>query len=581
MMPVASPSIAKGRIYGPCRPNLEVPRGKQFPCRKVRGIATKLDAPGPARTARHDRAGIGALLRKHIDAGEYEIAIELAKSKPGRSQNREVTLLLGRALALSGRCSEAITILDRVVDEAARADDSESAARALDLLWWIGWIELDGERTRAVATGMLKLSMPATSPEAFAIFVLKATLAVQLGDAATAAEILEEAEHDSRDADIDSFANYLSVKADVLAALGRPAEALSYARLAADIGAKRSDLFLRWRRLTYLAYSLHANGLLREAYEAYLRAEQAARDASLTWEIGLTRARAAWIALLLGRATVAHDLIVSCFDEPYEQGWMAVTRSFVGIFVGLSCEDEALIARAADLRLLDKVLSSSDYYTIGPAVAAFHAYYLHIGRKTEANALLELGISILPSPDCGWTLFPFIARSGSDTAIRRAQELLAKYPREHRVAESHRKFFAALLAARQGKRIESEQRAGEAQLLFDDFECHLYAGRCLELAGRLAEAHRRYNAMGAVGEARRIAHARGRRGRPRRSYEASRERREILRLLLQGLTSSSIADRLGVSERTIKSRVSEIYDFEGVRNRAELLARHKQSPTSG
>jgi DNA-binding NarL/FixJ family response regulator len=87
--------------------------------------------------------------------------------------------------------------------------------------------------------------------------------------------------------------------------------------------------------------------------------------------------------------------------------------------------------------------------------------------------------------------------------------------------------------------------------------------------------------MGAVGEARRIAHARGRRGRPRRSYEASRERREILRLLLQGLTSSSIADRLGVSERTIKSRVSEIYDFEGVRNRAELLARHKHPLTSG
>ena len=79
---------------------------------------------------------------------------------------------------------------------------------------------------------------------------------------------------------------------------------------------------------------------------------------------------------------------------------MAVTRSFVGIFVGLSCEDDALIARAADTRLLDKVLLSADYYTIGPAVAAFHAYYQHIGRKTEANALLELGISILPSPDC-------------------------------------------------------------------------------------------------------------------------------------------------------------------------------------
>jgi len=516
---------------------------------------------------------------KLIDAGEYDTAIALAKSKSARQTGRDVTLLLAKALVLGGHSGDASSLLDEVVDEATRERDSEGAAKALDLLWWLGWIELDGARARAVAERMLKLTIPATSPEAFRIFVAKATLSVQLGDAAGAAEILEETEHDSRDADIDAFANYLSVKADVLAALGHPAEALSYARLAADIGAKRSDLFLRWRRLLYLAYMLQANGRLSEAYEAYMTAEASAREASLTWEVAFCRARAAWVALLLGRGTVAHDLIASCFDEPYEQGWMAATRSFVGIFVGLSCEDEKLLARAADARLLDKVLSSSDYYTVGPAVAAFHAYYRHVGRLQEANALLELGISILPSADCGWSLFPFIAKNGSDSAIRRAQELLAKYPREHRVAEAHRQFFEALLAAKYGKRIECERRSGEAQLLFDDFECHMYATRCLELAGRLAEAHRRYNVMGMAGEARRIAHARGRRGRPRRSYESSRERREILHLLLQGLTSSSIAERLGVSERTIKSRISEIYDFEGVRNRAELLTRHK--PAAG
>jgi ATP/maltotriose-dependent transcriptional regulator MalT len=514
-------------------------------------------------------------MRKLIDAGEYDTAIALARSKSARGAGRDVTLLLGKALALGGHSADASRLLDEIVEESTRDGDSESAARALDLLWWLGWIELDGERARAVADRMLKLTIPATSPEAFRIFVAKAALAVQLGDAATAAEILEETEHDSRDADIDGFANYLSVKADVLAASGRPAEALSYARLAADIGAKRSDLFLRWRRLLYLAYMLQANGRLSEAYEAYLNAESAARDASLTWEVAFSRARAAWVALLLGRGAAAHDLVVSCLDEPYDQGWMAATRSAVGIFVGLCCEDEKLLARSADPRVLDKVLSSSDYYTVGPTVAAFHAYYRHVGKQAEANALLELGISILPSPDCGWSLFPFVARNGSDSAVRRAQELLGKYPREHRVAEAHRQFFEALLAARYGRRVECERRAGEAQLLFDDFECHMYAARCLELAGRLAEAHRRYSAMGMPGEARRIAHARGRRGRPRRSYESSRERREILQLLLQGLTSASIAERLGVSERTIKSRISEIYDFEGVRNRAELLGRHK------
>jgi DNA-binding NarL/FixJ family response regulator len=256
---------------------------------------------------------------------------------------------------------------------------------------------------------------------------------------------------------------------------------------------------------------------------------------------------------------------------------MAATRAFVGIFVGLSCGDELLVARAADPRLLDAALSSTDYYTIGPTVAAFVAYYLHLGRKADATALIELAVPRLQSPDCGWVLFPFVATYGSDAALRRSQELMAKYSHEHRVAEAHRNLFAALLAARNGNRVKSEQLAGQAQLLYEDFGCELSATRCLEVAGRLAEAFRRYDIMGATGEARRIRHVRGQRGRPRRSYESSRERREILRLLLSGLTSSSIADRLGVSERTIKSRVSEIYDFEGVRSRAELLALHKRS----
>jgi DNA-binding CsgD family transcriptional regulator len=287
------------------------------------------------------------------------------------------------------------------------------------------------------------------------------------------------------------------------------------------------------------------------------------------------------MALMLGRANVAHDLIISCFEAPYEQRWMAATRSLVGIWVGLSCGDEALLSRAADVSVLENALSSTDYYTIGPASAAFVSYYLHIDRSADALVLLERAISRLQSPDCAWALFPLVATHGSDAALRRAQALLGKYPREHRVAEAFRQFFAALLAARRGNRVECEQRAGEAQLLFDDFGCELYATRCLELAGRLAEAHRRYNLMGAAGEARRISHVRGQRGRPRRSFEASRERREILRLLLSGLTSSSIADRLGVSERTIKSRVSDIYDFEGVHNRAELLALHKQTSAPG
>ena len=522
-------------------------------------------------------SGILEQLHEAIDAGSYDSAIALARSALARKARLDVSLLLGRALMYAGRAAEARAVLEEVVGKATRSENPTVVASALDLLWWIAWSNLDGTRTREIADRILTLKVPATSPEAFRVHVLKATQLIQLGDAAAAEKIVDEAEHQSRDADIDSFARYLCVKADLLSALGRPAEALSYTRLAADIGARRDDHFLHWLCLTYYSYSLGANGHYPEAYDAYVATESAAKGASLTWEVVLSRARAAWVALQIGRANLAHGLISSCFDAPYTQGWMTATRALVGIFVGLTCGDEELLARAADTKHLDAALSSSDYYTIGPIVAAFVAYYLHLARKADATALIELAVPLLQSPDCGWVLFPFVATYGSDAALRRSQELMAKYSPEHRVAEAHRRHFAALLAARNGNRVRSEMLAGEAQLLYEDFGCALSAARCLEVAGRLAEAFRRYDTMGAAGEAQRIRHVRGQRGRPRRSYEASRERREILRLLLSGLTSSTIADRLGVSERTIKSRVSEIYDFEGVRSRSELLALHKRS----
>jgi DNA-binding CsgD family transcriptional regulator len=452
--------------------------------------------------------------------------------------------------------------------------DSIAESEALDGLWWRAFSDLDGQTLQTIAQRMLELQLPPTSPEAFKIHVLRATQSIQLGRVGRATEILEAAEHNSRDGDIDTFARYLCVKADLLAALGRPKEALSYARLAVDISEKRDDLFLRWRARNYLSYALQSNGDLAEALESYRIAEEAALAAGLTWEVILTRARAAWNALLLGKVDLAHRLISSCFETEHEKPWMEAVRSYIGILVALRCGDDALLQQAADERVLQQVVEGGDHYTLGPVIAAFYCFFRHCGRNAEAEPLLDLAITRIKLPDCAWTLFPLIAAYGSDSALRQAQTLLAMYPADHRVARAFRMLFAAMLAARRGNSTESEQRSGEAQVLFDDYGCELYAVTCLEVAGRLAEAHRRYRLLGALGDAKRIGENRGRRGRPRRSYEASRERREILRLLLMGLTSSAIADRLGVSERTIKSRISEIYDFAGVSNRRELMALH-------
>ena len=59
---------------------------------------------------------------------------------------------------------------------------------------------------------------------------------------------------------------------------------------------------------------------------------------------------------------------------------------------------------------------------------------------------------------------------------------------------------------------------------------------------------------------------------PRRLGSLTLREREILDLLVEGLTDRAIADRLGVSPRTVETHVSNIVERLRVRNRAEAVA---------
>jgi len=489
----------------------------------------------------------------------------------------ESSISRGKALAIAGRIDEAVLTLESALVLARGRRDSFLEADALDFLSWLSWIELDGERTRSYAQRMLTLEVPATSPAAFRIFVRQATQSLQLGRPQAALSILEEAEHVSRDADIDSFIGYLSVRADVYAALGQPGIALTHAKLALDIAEKRSDPYQRWRRLEYYGYILYTNGRMHDSLATYRYAEEVARDASLTWEVPFSRIRAAWIAFLLGQMSEAHALIVSCFECRQPVRWMVVTRAWVGLLIGLAVNDDDLTRRCSDPAHVVTALDSGDSYSLGRTVAAFHEYYLHVGNEAEAQRLLELAVPQLTSPDCAWPLFAAIAAHGNASLVEYGQRLIATFPKEHALAQAFRFWVSAIAAKRAGDARPSERYAGEAQMLFEENEHFYYAARCLEHSGRLREAYCTYRHLGAVRDAQRTHLGRPRRGRPGRSYELGRQRREVRDLLFAGETANKIAARLGVSLRTVKNRVAEIYDFEGVANRAELL-QHSDRP---
>ncbi len=56
-------------------------------------------------------------------------------------------------------------------------------------------------------------------------------------------------------------------------------------------------------------------------------------------------------------------------------------------------------------------------------------------------------------------------------------------------------------------------------------------------------------------------------------YSITSREAEVLALLLTGLTSSEIAGKLFISQRTVETHIYNMYDKCGVRNRAELLAK--------
>jgi DNA-binding NarL/FixJ family response regulator len=61
--------------------------------------------------------------------------------------------------------------------------------------------------------------------------------------------------------------------------------------------------------------------------------------------------------------------------------------------------------------------------------------------------------------------------------------------------------------------------------------------------------------------------------RARRQYRLTRRQRDVLELVVVGATNRTIAELLGITERTVEVHLSAIYERAGVENRATLVSR--------
>jgi DNA-binding NarL/FixJ family response regulator len=284
-------------------------------------------------------------------------------------------------------------------------------------------------------------------------------------------------------------------------------------------------------------------------------------------------AAGAWYWYLRGRL----DLANAGVERALQRGDLPVvfnTVATVAPLVALALDDEALATRTLDedrLRISREQSSSPDDASILGARAAWMSEH---GRLAEARSELRLAVAAMPRavPACGIAL-ALAARHLSAPELTRVQALVdpANFVAEDRAGRACAALVSAVLAERRDDAARAIALATAAADGFRSLGWPLYEARALEVAGRPGEARTLYQNCGAVADVRRLAQ---RPDDPAAGAEQalSTREREVAHLITRGLTNVAIAERLGVSWKTVEKHVSSIFAKLGVRSRAQVAA---------
>ncbi len=492
-----------------------------------------------------------------------------------REERTRRSLLFKRAEALgqAGMEREAIEALDEYLAQGLD-DDRETWARALLQKCMFSWDAGTFDEVESMANEVLGLDLPHDHP-------LKARALLQLAflhwtsgrlDGARGVLDLIAREHAVEDAEtLGMF--YQQRALIVLAEHGFDAAVPDFRRGIEHMQQARNAL-LYSQLLCNLGNMalLHAhNDLALEMLErACDVARNSASDARRHFALG-SYARA---LMRVGRNEEAHAVLTELRRLDADLADINALYSVAAMVeLGSIFDDAALLEQAFDSDTLAHAFESGDPKRILALVGPFALHRWHTGDAEAASALVHDALQVVTGATWHYPLAVLVAQFGPLTDLPRARRML-KPPLvqgDQRVIDAFVDLFEAFVARRRGRSRVAAAHGRRAATRFAAIGWPYYEAQAHEVAGDHADALRIYDRIGDARDAHKLRSAlRPAQRSSRHAVALTVREREVGLLALDGLSNARIAERLGISERTVEHHLQVVYGKFGIRSRWQL-----------
>jgi predicted ATPase/DNA-binding CsgD family transcriptional regulator len=494
---------------------------------------------------------------------------------------------LARALARGGFPDRALRVLFRALSmHESRAHMREVASTALaifEILTSLG----DDE------TGMLYLQRARdaliadpTNVSYLQAVLYTAHLEIWSGSVAQAVERLEEIAHEVQVAPVDVRARYHATRADAHLVQRQYTLAIEAQSAAIAVTPETDARYVD--HLARLGELLQICARLPQAAAVF--ADAAVRALQMRDHVAAALYRICHLEMLvmqgladlqMVRREVENGLEIAMRSDAPALTLMVARQAILYSLRNGDRTFSEFVDRLVFLLEIDSRFRFSTDQAFFPLTGAYASWLLNKNREQEAmkafdRSVARLGRKFVRSTDWSLCTLVMTAAHGDITHNETLRTFLAGS--HSAFAGGFEPLIAAIGAARRGNRDEARNYALIARERLAEIGMVAEVAASWELAGDPERAIEAYEIAGAPRDAERVRRSLVPVNRRGRSADSLTEReREIAELLCAGRSNRAIADALNITEKTVETHVTSIFNRLGVRSRRDVASAYKRA----